>query len=100
MFPQASCLILLHVAAPASWLVAFGHKVCEPEDRAFSDETTFPRPFSDHSGRFDQRHATGAAGKIGRRANLRLSGSSSRRRPLYPSTTECRDVAEIPAQLS
>src|SRR5436309_3819728 len=121
MFTESGCLILLHVAAPASggqllpvkdefapshepkspdapadclptaatgaervgfsWLVAFGHKVCESEDRAFSDETTFSPAHSDDSDRFDQRHATGAASKIGRRTNLCLSWSTSRRRP-------------------
>lgn len=106
MFTESGCLILLHIAAPASGgqllqvkddsaqshepkspdapadclpaaatgaervdfgrLFAFGHKVCESEDRASSDETTFSPAHSDHSGRFDQRHATGAASKIGR----------------------------------
>ena len=33
MFPHASCLILLHV--DFGRLFAFGHKVCEPEGRAF-----------------------------------------------------------------
>src|ERR1700719_1735376 len=97
MFPQASCLILLHV--DSYWLFAFGHKVCEPEGRAFSDETTFSPSLSDHSGQFDHGHAASAAGKIGCRANLRLSWSPSRRGPLHPSTAECRDVAEISAQL-
>src|SRR6266480_6392139 len=98
MFLPASCLILLHVDFP--WLfVAFGRKVCDPESRAFSDETTFSPSLSDHSGQFDYRHAASAAGKIGCRADLRLSGSPSRRGPLHPSTAERRDVAEIFAQL-
>src|SRR5207244_4550338 len=81
------------------WLfVAFGHEVCDPEIRAFSDETTFSPSLSDHSGQFDHRHAASAAGKIGCRADLRLSGSPSRRGPLHPSTAERRDVAEISAQ--
>src|ERR1700720_506407 len=97
MFPRASCLIFLHV--DSSWLVAFGHKVCEPEGRAFSDETTFFSFLSDHGGQLDQRHTAGAAGKIGCRADLRLSWSPSRRGPLHPSAAERRDVAEISAQL-
>src|ERR1700736_3919209 len=40
MFPQASCLILLHVDFPC--LVAFRHKVCEPEGRAFPMKLRFP----------------------------------------------------------
>jgi carboxyl-terminal processing protease len=39
MFPGASCLILLHVDFP--WLFAFGHKVCEPEGRAFPMKLRF-----------------------------------------------------------
>src|SRR6266481_4973413 len=97
MFIESGCLIFLHV--DFGWLVAFGHKVCEPEDRAFSDETTFSPSLGDHSGRFDQRHATGAASKIGRRTNLCLGWSSSRKGPLYPSTAQCRDVSKVSAQL-
>src|SRR5439155_243711 len=41
----------------------------------------------------------GAASKIGRRTNLCLSRSSSRRGPLYPSTSQRRDVAKITSQL-
>src|SRR2546428_8755510 len=60
------------------WLFAFGHKVCESEYRAFSDETTFSPAHSDHNRPFDHQLATGAASKIGRRTNLSISGSSSR----------------------
>src|SRR5438552_12782878 len=99
MFLAYSCLNSLHVETQGHWF-AFGQKVCESEYRAFSDETTFSPAHSDHSGRFDQQHATGAASKIGRRTNLCLSGSSSRRGPLYPSTAQRRDVAKVSAQLS
>src|SRR5205807_5456493 len=77
MFLAYSCLNSLHVETRGHWF-AFRHKVCESEYRAFSDETTFSPAHSDHSGRFDQQHATGAASKIGRRTNLCLSRSSSR----------------------
>src|SRR5438034_11792721 len=98
MFLPASCLILLHV--DSCWLfVAFGRKVCDPESRAFSDETTFSPSLSDHSGQFDHRHAASAAGKIGCRADLRLSWTPSRRGPLHPSTAERRDGEEITAHL-
>ena len=73
MFPEASCLILLHV--DFSWLFAFGHKVCEPEGRAFSDETTFRFALGGRRRLFDLGHPAGVAGKIRCRADLRLSGS-------------------------
>src|SRR6266481_6544289 len=97
---NVSAVKLSHPLTCRVFLVAFGHKVCEPESHAFSDETTFSPSHSDHSGQFDHRHAASAAGKIGCRADLRLSGSPSRRGPLHPSTAERRDVAEISAQLS
>src|SRR5437764_10754146 len=97
MLPEASCRILLHVAFP--WLFAFGHKVCEPEGRAFPDEPTFSRPLSGCSRRFNRVRPASAAGKIGCGANLRLSWSPSRRGPLHSSTAERGDVAEISPQL-
>src|SRR5438874_10624522 len=99
MFSAYSCLNSLHVETQGHWF-AFRHKVCESEYRAFSDETTFSPAHSDHGGRFDQQHATGAASKIGRRTNLCLSGSSSRRGPLYASTAQRPDVARVSARLS
>src|SRR6266480_6991246 len=98
MFPQTSCLILLHVDFP--WLFAFGLEVCEPEGRAFSVEATFFFPLSRCCRRFGRRCTSGAPSKIGCRANLCLSRSSSRRRPLHSPAVECRYVAEISAQLS
>src|SRR5438552_15554715 len=98
MFLAYSCLSSLHVETRGHWL-AFRHKVCEAEYRAFSDETTISLAHSDHSGRFDQQHATGAARKIGRRTNLCLSRTSSRRGPLYESTAQHRAVARVSAQL-
>jgi hypothetical protein len=54
-------------------VIAFGHKVCEPEGRAFSDETTFSPSLSDHAVGLISATLS-AAGKIGCRADLRLSG--------------------------
>ena len=65
MFIESGCLTLLHVEFGR--LFAFGHKVCEPEDRAFrfSDETTSSPSLSGSSNHFNWRHAPSAAGKIG-----------------------------------
>src|SRR5438270_8265396 len=79
--------------------VAFGHEVCEPEDRAFSNETTSSPDFRSCSNRFNRGRPPGVTSKIRCRADLRLSGSPSRRGPLHPSTAERRNVAEISAQL-
>src|SRR5437870_13606905 len=99
MFLAYSCLNSLHVETRGHWF-AFRHKVCESEYRAFSDETTFSPAHSDHSGRFDQQHATSAASKIARRPNLSHSGSSSRLVPVYASAAQRRDVAKVSALLS
>src|SRR5438270_11175313 len=87
MFLAYSCLNSLHVETQGHWF-AFRHKLYESEYRAFSDENTFSPAHSDHSGRFDQQHATGAASTIGRRTNRWLSRAASRRGHVYTSTAQ------------